>query len=78
MNSPGTIKKNTSHTCSLSLKLEERKNTRKLNNHDTHCTVKMMMMIIIMTVMMMMMMMMVVVVVAMRMIHSDSIQIYFK
>ena len=73
MNSPGTIKKHVG-TYSLSLKPdEELKNTRKLDNHDTHCLMKMMMMIII--TMMMMMMLMVVVVVAMRMIHPDSIQI---
>ena len=70
VNSPGTIKKHVA-TYSLSLKPdEELKNTRKLNNHDTHCLMKMMMMIIIM--MMMMMMLMVVVVVAMRMIHPDG------
>ena len=76
MNSPGTIKKHVA-TYSLSLKPgEELKNTRKLDNHDTHCLMKMMMMIII--TMMMMMMLMVVVVVAMRMIHPDSIQMDFK
>ena len=67
VNSPGTIKKHVA-TYSLSLKPgEELKNTRKLDNHDTHCLMKMMMM-----------MLMVVVVVAMRMIHPDNIQMDFK
>ena len=67
VNSPGTIKKHVA-TYSLSIKPdEELKNTRKLNNHDTHCLMKMMMM-----------MLMVVVVVAMRMIHPDNIQMDFK
>ena len=74
MNSPGTIKKHVA-TYSLSLKSdEEQKNTRKLDNHNTHCLMKMMMMIIIT----MMMMLMVVVVVAMRMVHPDSIHMDFK
>ena len=74
MNSPGTIKKHVA-TYSLSLKPdEELKNTRKLDNHNTHCLMKMMMMIIIT----MMMMLMVVVVVAMRMVHPDSIHMDFK
>ena len=74
MNSPGTIKKHVA-TYSLSLKPdEELKNPRKLDNHNTHCLMKMMMMIIIT----MMMMLMVVVVVAMRMVHPDSIHMDFK
>ena len=73
MNSPGTIKKHVA-TYSLSLKPdEELKNTRKLDNHNTHCLMKMMMMIIIT-----MMILMVVVVVAMRMVHPDSIHMDFK